>query len=215
MSSKKKYGFTLIELLIVVAIIGILAAIAIPNFLSAQIKAKVARANSELRSLSLALDQYGMDQGAYPTGNAWQLATRSVTNKGLLRLTTPISYVTAVFEDAFQTRTFSQADNPNSKNPETSIENRYYKYHALNSVSLVCEPPVPAKKSEWFMVQSSGPDNNMYVIGGDLNPAQQSTFGNLLYDPTNGAKSTGSLFRASGEAKAGQYVYALIQKAIK
>jgi len=60
-------AFTLIELLIVVAIIAILAAIAVPNFLEAQARAKVARATADLRSVATALESYRVDQNRYPT----------------------------------------------------------------------------------------------------------------------------------------------------
>ena len=55
---RKKRGFTLIELLIVIAIILILIAIALPNFLEAQIRARVTKANGELRSIATALFDY-------------------------------------------------------------------------------------------------------------------------------------------------------------
>jgi prepilin-type N-terminal cleavage/methylation domain-containing protein len=64
MSNKK--GFTLIELLIVVVIIGILAAIAIPKFAKTKEKAYVAAMKSDLRNLATYEEQYAADNnGAY------------------------------------------------------------------------------------------------------------------------------------------------------
>ena len=68
MSNRK--GFTLIELLIVVVIIGILAAIAIPKFANTKDKAYVAAMKSDLRNLATYEEQYAADNnGAYFTGN--------------------------------------------------------------------------------------------------------------------------------------------------
>jgi prepilin-type N-terminal cleavage/methylation domain-containing protein len=70
MPSNKK-GFTLIELLIVVVIIGILAAIAIPKFASTKDKAYIAAMKSDLRNLATYEEQYAADNnGAYFGGTA-------------------------------------------------------------------------------------------------------------------------------------------------
>src|SRR5437763_16853973 len=66
-----KKGFTLIELLIVVVIIGILAAIAIPKFANTKDKAYVAAMKSDLRNLATYEEQYAADNnGAYFAGTA-------------------------------------------------------------------------------------------------------------------------------------------------
>jgi len=62
-------GFTLIELLIVVAIIAILAAILIPNFLRARAQSQYAASKGNMKNLATALESYFVDKGNYPVGN--------------------------------------------------------------------------------------------------------------------------------------------------
>jgi type IV pilus assembly protein PilA len=67
MKLRNRKGFTLIELLIVVAIIGILAAIAIPQFSAYRAKANNTAATSDLRNLKTQLEAYYADFQIYPT----------------------------------------------------------------------------------------------------------------------------------------------------
>jgi prepilin-type N-terminal cleavage/methylation domain-containing protein len=95
-------AFTLIELLIVVAIIGILAAIAIPNFLQAQVRAKLARVESDMRNTAMAIETYAVDNNCWPVG--WWPGSSYADMKVMIYmvLSTPIAYISEYPTDPFQ-----------------------------------------------------------------------------------------------------------------
>jgi type II secretion system protein G len=66
---RKNRGFTLIELLIVVAIIGIIAAIAIPNLLNAINRGRQKRSMADIRTVGTAVEAYAVDMAFYPDFN--------------------------------------------------------------------------------------------------------------------------------------------------
>ena len=80
MLKRDSKGFTLIELLIVVAIIGIIAAIAIPNLLNAIDRGKQKRTMADMRSIGTAVESYAIDNNVYPVAaNIGALTTPLVT----------------------------------------------------------------------------------------------------------------------------------------
>ncbi len=95
-----RHGFTLIELLIVVAIIAILAAIAVPNFLEAQTRSKVVRMQNDLRTLAQAIELYRVDEGQYP--RIGPPGTCQMASSGVAELTTPIAYLNPYPLDSFR-----------------------------------------------------------------------------------------------------------------
>jgi type IV pilus assembly protein PilA len=80
--AEKEEGFTLIELLVVMIIIGILAAIAIPVFLSQRQKGYDASVKSDLRTIANELESYNTDQQAYPAITGGAVTAAGVTTIG-------------------------------------------------------------------------------------------------------------------------------------
>ncbi len=91
---RKERGFTLIELLIVVAIIGIIAAIAIPNLLNAINRGRQKRTMADMRSIATAIETYSVDYGFYP---------KSMTAANIENYITPTYIRTLPQADAWRT----------------------------------------------------------------------------------------------------------------
>jgi prepilin-type N-terminal cleavage/methylation domain-containing protein len=94
---RKLIGFTLIELLIVVAIIAILAAIAVPNFLEAQTRSKVSRCRADMRTIKVGIEAYHVDNNKYPPASE-----AKNMYYGYYVISTPVPYLATIPVDVFK-----------------------------------------------------------------------------------------------------------------
>ncbi|MCC5876525.1 MAG: prepilin-type N-terminal cleavage/methylation domain-containing protein [Candidatus Sumerlaeia bacterium] len=199
-------GFTLIELLIVVAIIAILAAIAVPNFLEAQTRSKVSRAAADMRTIDTAMQSYLVDHNRQP------LVQTHGTNSppawwGFIstQLTTPVAYLTSIPVMPFIDETvlgFWQLIGGNQNNQPYTIV-RDTRIPASWPVGATFGGGAPAGvpnnapigrifneevKRSAYIIYTSGPD----AVDGTVWGVPE------YYDPTNGTISYGDIYRFGG-----------------
>ena len=187
---KKKFAFTLIELLIVVAIIAILAAIAVPNFLEAAVRSRVSRVKADMRTISVGINAYMVDNNKVPVGRTgtgtyypdWAFTswlkcpiTKYIGGCGYL-LTTPIAYLAAIPSDPFNVGA--------SRDYRTGTLYSFVYFGSVGSWECGGRDPetLESIKFRWYLI-SPGPDLTYWNITGSW-----------YYDPTNGTVSGGDIW---------------------
>ncbi len=171
---QRQQGFTLIELLIVIAIILILISIAMPNFLEAQIRARVTRSMGQMKGIGTALDTYRNDWPTYPPYSLWGAADQSY--QYLNALTTPIALLknADTFSDPFYSESLTRAG--------ISAFPRY-RYGLMERIEVRKNPAITTRWPEWNL-QGFGPNI-------PRTNSEHNRNANIPYSPTNGTMSIG------------------------
>ncbi|MCA9412010.1 MAG: prepilin-type N-terminal cleavage/methylation domain-containing protein [Candidatus Omnitrophica bacterium] len=210
----KSSGFTLIELLIVIAIILILIAIALPNFLEAQIRAKVTKSQGEIRSLGIAIESFRIDHNEMlvdfwdegdPTAlerlRRWNFCSPTnladeIRNQRCIlgNLTTPAAYITSIPTDPFSGTITDTSDRLTLAldgtyfygDNESGIPGEDHGLGGLTKQRAWFFGLRPLGEDEWALM-GWGPDSRIEELDGN------ERFRGLPYSPTNGTRSRGDI----------------------
>ncbi len=213
---KTASAFSLIELLIVVAILGILATIAVPQFNNAMTRAKVSKARGDMHALEQALFAFANDNhDMFPMirYDFYEGASRGEALGRLARLaplTSPVSYINGIPHDPFMKGGVSV-------DPESMPPNDVYLYwdeettkkfrdaNAFLNAQILLKQfgnHKHKRKTEGIVLMSAGPDRQFAVDDTKLPP--KATSPNAVpgppyacassYDPSNGVASLGEIY---------------------
>ena len=178
------------------AIIAILAAIAVPNFLEAQVRAKVSRVRADVRSTATAIESYKIDNNKYPPAAEYPYAAYTNGNYNgsyyssriSSWLSTPIAYLTSMTNDVFVPAGTHSASNPH-----------WYRYIYFNYEEMIAGVATPNQNfgrkeaTGGWLFYSYGPDQDTNQAAPKL--GTNGTF--TRYDPTNGTVSWGNIIRTN------------------
>ena len=179
-------------------IIAILAAIAIPNLLEFQVRSKVSRVKSDMRTVGMAIEAFGVDQNVYPA------AVAGTPISELNGLTTPIAYISSLPYDIFRTKGMKLfeyvlfrflLDGPlmddSPADPGRGGNNPMMAY--------MMEAPmeIASNKYNWLLFSWGPDDDEEYNYAGN----RPRCLAARQYDPTNGSVGSGDIYKVRGNGR--------------